>query len=133
MIEEAGVRFNNGDYYHLKVDTDIPECEVTGTIDGEPVEFSGGGGSNDLTLATVTFDTDMNMKAFPFIDTSPVEGLNSYWANHSMTQGVEYKVPLYKGKLVINDVSSSLVIISGDATFEDRTLIITGDCIIGVS
>lgn len=39
MIEQAGVRFNNGDYYFLEVDPDVPTYEVIGTINGEPVDF----------------------------------------------------------------------------------------------
>lgn len=65
MIEEAGVRFNNGDYYHLKVDTDVPECSVVGTINGEPVDFSGGsggGGSYEL-IAEQEFEVNTDSES----------------------------------------------------------------------
>lgn len=41
MIEESATRFNNGDWYHMKIDTDVPDCEVTGFLDGIPVSFFG--------------------------------------------------------------------------------------------
>lgn len=41
MIEESATRFNNGDWYHMKIDTDVPDCKVTGFLDGVPVSFFG--------------------------------------------------------------------------------------------
>ena len=46
MIERSGTRFNKGDYFETVIDTEIPSCEVTGFIDGQPVDFSGGGELN---------------------------------------------------------------------------------------
>lgn len=56
MIEEAGVRFNNGDYYHLKVDTEQTTCEVDGTIDGVPVTFFGDVEAGRLIGGTVAWN-----------------------------------------------------------------------------
>lgn len=63
MIEESATRFNNGDWFKMSIDTDIPTCEVTGFIDGEPVDFSGGGGSSDFNTATVTLMSDNHTPA----------------------------------------------------------------------
>lgn len=65
MIEEAGVRFNNGDYYHLKVDTDVPECSVVGTINGEAVDLTGGsGGITNVVLGDFTVPSTSGVKEF---------------------------------------------------------------------
>ena len=54
MIERAGIRFNIGDYINVEIDTEGPTCTCTGTIDGEPVDFSGGESSNIISGSFVT-------------------------------------------------------------------------------
>ena len=39
MIHKVGTRFNSGDYFYMEIDTELPSCEVVGTINGEPVSF----------------------------------------------------------------------------------------------
>lgn len=42
MAFEYGGRLNKGDYFSTKVDVENQTAETKGTIDGEPVDFSGG-------------------------------------------------------------------------------------------
>lgn len=39
MIEESATRFNNGDWFHMRIDTDEPSCVVSGFLNGESIEF----------------------------------------------------------------------------------------------
>ena len=71
MIEEAGVRFNNGDYYHLKVDTEQTTCEVDGTIDGVQVTFFGDVEAGRLIGCTVGWNQLVAIK-----DTSQTKTAN---------------------------------------------------------
>ena len=54
MIERAGIRFNIGDYVNVEIDTEGPTCICTGTIDGEPVDFGGGGGASNIVNGSFT-------------------------------------------------------------------------------
>ena len=55
MIERAGIRFNIGDYVNVEIDTEGPTCTCKGTIDGEPVDFSGGQGESLKKILTKTY------------------------------------------------------------------------------
>lgn len=54
MIERAAVRFNPGDYYEMAVDKDAVTCDVHGYMNGEPIDFSGGGGVTNVVLGDFT-------------------------------------------------------------------------------
>ncbi len=54
MAFEYGGRLNKGDYFSTKIDIDNETAETKGTIDGVPVEFSGG--SSDFSTATITLN-----------------------------------------------------------------------------
>lgn len=41
MIYRAGNRFNEENYFLTEIDTSVPDCEVTGFLDGVPVSFFG--------------------------------------------------------------------------------------------
>lgn len=50
-ILRSATRFDQENWCQMEIDKDAPSCEVTGVLDGEPVEFSGGGNS-PYTLIT---------------------------------------------------------------------------------
>ena len=56
MAFEYGARLNTGDYFSTTVDVENQTAETKGTIDGEPVDFGGGGGSSDFSTAEVTLN-----------------------------------------------------------------------------
>lgn len=60
MIERAAVRFNPDDYYEMAVDKDAVTCDVHGFMNGEPIDFSGGGGESNVISGTFKFSTTEN-------------------------------------------------------------------------
>ena len=59
MIEQSATRFNNGDWFHTRIDTEEQSCVISGFLNGEPIEFSGGGGGGGAAyelLASETFN-----------------------------------------------------------------------------
>lgn len=59
MIERAAVRFNPDDYYEMAVDKDAVTCDVHGFMNGEPIDFSGGGGSDSNFISgSFKFNTE---------------------------------------------------------------------------
>ena len=55
MAFEYGGRLNKGDYFSTKVDVENQSALTKGTIDGEPVEFSGSAG---LLYVNFTYDSE---------------------------------------------------------------------------
>lgn len=41
-ILRSATRFDQENWFQMVIDKDVPSCEVTGILDGEPIDFSGG-------------------------------------------------------------------------------------------
>ena len=41
MLERSATRFNSGDWFLMEIDTEVPDCTVSGFLDGAPVNFYG--------------------------------------------------------------------------------------------
>ena len=112
------------------VPADAGDPDVKVFVNGE--EVSAGGGDSDFTTATVTIATGLGIRNFllpEIVDNEEyVAILCAYPAPASILDDGEYLVPLYKGKLVIENAGIQELTITGDATFEDYMLTITGDC-----
>ena len=109
------------------VPADAGDPDVKVFVNGEEVS-AGGGGDSDFTTATVTISavhvTDIPL---PFIDdTDGYECVYVIYPTNAYDAGV-YKVPLYKGKLMVETNTSSITV-TGDAEYSEGVLTITGDC-----
>jgi hypothetical protein len=137
MIEESATRFNNGDWYHMKIDTEIPSCEVTGFIDGQPVDFSGGGGG-ELTFAMKTKKLSAASNVIK-IDNIPEEPkcfalITTYASSLSMTEWFIANYVKFGDKSIITQFQPSTgkfqnVEINITETFADNRLTLTSDSI----
>lgn len=116
---------------------EIKELEVTenGTYEtsGEmynkvTVNVEGGGGSSDFSTAEVTLTNET-----PFgLTLAHID--NTTGISPHMAQSGEYEVVLYKGKAegVFMSPSGNLSV-TGNITYNDGELVITGDCTITIS
>ena len=139
MIFRAGNRFDKDNYFLTEIDTSVPTCEVTGELNGVPVDWEvGGGGSSEFSGATVTFinaspDTvyDIYVLALHNDDNLAVQDLPV-----TPEEPITLIIPLYKGSTKLPpeptikniteiptltgeislDSESGLIVITGDGT-----------------
>lgn len=57
-ILRSASRFDQENWFQMEIDKDVPSCEVNGILDGEPIDFSGGGASN-IVEGTFTPSADV--------------------------------------------------------------------------
>ena len=118
MAVAFGTRINDNTNFITEIDLDNETCETTGYINGEAVDFSGGGGSGDFSTAEVEI-TGMAEIYGAFLKED-----ETYYINDSGT----VTVILYKGKATLSSLNAPENV-TGDITYDsDRDeIIVTGD------
>ena len=120
------------------VPEDAADPDVKVYVNGELVE-SGGGGSGDLSIATVTIGADS--------DTGTLGGSFVYKKEYEIYENdgsagyidaaaeQEYEIILYKGVAYVDLGESEYTSLSGDVTYDadNNVLVVTGDCSITLS
>ena len=99
MIEEAGIRFNPKDYYHLLVDTDAVTCEVDGFCNGVAVNFFGDAEAG----AILGEDVEWNQLVHD-IDVS-----SSYTATLNSSYKVVKSVPITADHVILASFSDAII------------------------
>ena len=160
-ICRSGARFDKDSYYETIVDESNEDVKVRGTKNGEPVEYSlGGGGSGDLTYANVkvNFVGEYNPTEFSYTNILIQNDAHDdcvrfdYGSDYGLPLSdlgsvTNIKVPVYKnyktdlgnltfagngGYLLVNTTECSVV--SGDAEIDsDYRLLISGDCELNIA
>lgn len=87
-----------------------------------------GGGSSDLSTATVTVNNVDGESTTKIFSTAILD--NAITSLDLQGSGGEFLVPLYKGTCIWNLYEGSATLISGTANIRGRYIIIGGDCTI---
>ena len=115
-------------FENVPLDAGDPDVKVY--VNGELVET--GGGSSDLTLATITIAEDSDteyLSAMAYVDGDAIKTM----AAMECSAGDTFTVPLYKGTFVLQGPTSNLTV-TGDAEITSmegylgNVVVITGDC-----
>lgn len=128
MVYSFGCRVDNDSNAVTVIDEENETASTTGYVNGEYVEFSGGGGSSDFSTATVTIKTAVREVPFFYISTdnnknfedleteeavsfSDLFGLSGILATTTPSQ---IEVVTYKGKTIIYsfDIDDPVIISS---------------------
>lgn len=143
MAFEYGGRLNKGDYFSTKVDVENQTAETKGTIDGEPVEFSGGG--LDFVTVKIVNNTE-DFKDFNLYTDNSTYRVRALWVEDEENEYYRWSKALRvnantttNAKYVkicddfrINTGDSYSLTITGDAEYYDEGgyhyLTISGDC-----
>lgn len=147
MVYSYGARVDDNSNAITVIDEENETAVTTGYVNGEYVEFSGGG-SSDLSTATVTvnltppegveIDATRLFTNFPFPTDDFEEG---GYQDIVSWYDVDGKIPMIinKGKGFIDGIGSrdgnymvklSEATISGNASYSDNKIVVTGDCTI---
>lgn len=139
MAVAYGTRINDDTNFITTIDIDEETCETTGYIDGEAVDFSGGGGSSDFTTAEVTLITTDTIMPLPKCvccveagemgegAPSVVGSVASLYGDQSTDTTKIYKVPLYNGACMW-EIPNSVADVSGNIQdMGNGVCFITGD------
>lgn len=141
MSYAYGMRLDDDSNAITVIDEDEQTAVTTGYVNGEYVEFSGGGGgSSDLSIATVTIvnnkdttitvvsnDTPIVVEANELGEGTPAMVFPALSADIEAGTSTQFKVPLYKGNCYWDMEWSSTYSVTGDITDYEGTLLITGD------
>lgn len=133
MSYAYGMRFDDDSNAITVIDEENQTATTTGYINGEPVEFAGGG-SSDFSTAEVTLTvpeqalSQMYPAPFPIIKNNSII-LGAYMQTSASET---YIVPLYEGKLEFFD-RDGFVVDSGAASIDNDMVTVTGDCAISFS
>ena len=104
--------------------------------------LGGGGGSSDFSTATVTVTSQKQNWGVSIIVPAILDDdewlgtcIYSDWTFNTISNPTPFQVVLYKGetKASVYPNEGDTISVSGDATFADGILTITGDCTITVS
>lgn len=125
-----GMRFDDDSNAITVIDEENQTAATTGYINGEPVEFSGGGGSSDFSTAEVLITNNTANDVLCLIPLVTNEGVNALGTLYSNDSG-NVTIPLYTGTAIL--FIDSPVSITGDITEEDGLLHVTGDGTITIS
>lgn len=128
MAYAYGMRFDDDSNAITVIDEDNQTAVTTGYIDGEYVEFGGGGGSSDFSTATITL-INQGSEVYTAIPVATDNGINI--SNYPFPTGTNtYLMPLYKNRLAVFSSDDIIAEVSGSATYADGVLVVTGDCTI---
>ena len=139
-VVSYGARFDSGTNFVTEVDIENNTCETTGYLDGEAVDFSGGGSSDFSTAQAIINDTVGNTKI-----TGIVVAPNSLEPEGVRTSEGENDTLflLYKGSAILTfETAAAITEYSGDFNITESeqeddvwytTATITGDCEITVT
>ena len=135
MAYAFGMRLDDDSNAITVIDEENQTASTTGYINGEPVDF-GGGGSSDFSTATVTFINNTSgiemYGAFIYEYEGETPTITcEKWTDDADTQ----RLVLYKGNSTIHlkTTGSQVITVSGDATVDldfPGYVYVTGDCTI---
>lgn len=134
MIYSYGARLDNDSNAITVIDEENKTAVTTGYVNGEYVEFSGGGGSSDFSTAEVTLNisgefSEFSRESCSFVDTNNNLISGSLWTDSSTTKFI---VPLYKGKCYWVSSFLGATLTGGIESYEDG-LLITGNGTISIT
>lgn len=135
MIFRAGNRFDKDNYFLTEIDTSVPTCEVSGELNGVPVDWEvGGGGSSNFSTAEVVVvnnaDYDANWDNCPTLNLENNIIYGSFYVKASSS--ITVLVPLYESG-VLWDIGPRGLILTGDIEEYADGLLITGNCNITIT
>ena len=112
------------------VPEDAADPDVKIYVNGELVES--GGGSSDITTATVKLSNDSSSGYISMPLCYDLEGYTGLYGLGPVAADGEYTVALYKGAAYINVITGTdvLSVVSGDAELDENAIKVTGDCVI---
>ena len=123
-----GARINDDTNFKTEIDLDNETCETTGYINGEAVDFSGGG-SSDLSTAVVTIDGDNIDACLPFC--MDQGGMAAIFTPRKQYFPGTYEIALFKGASLIEIYNQATPATSGSIEdFGEGMYLINGDCTI---
>lgn len=130
MSYAYGMRFDDNSNAITVIDEDNQTAVTTGYINGEYVEFGGGGGgSSDLSNAVVTIDGDNVDACLPFC--MDQGGMAAIFTPRKQYSPGTYEIALFKGAALIEIYNQATPVTSGSIEdFGDGMYLITGDCTI---
>lgn len=133
-----GARIDDDSNAITVIDEENKTAATTGYVNGEYVEFSGGGGSSDFSTAEVTVVNNYRYNAEIQVARANSEYLNSdtlAYANSNTTATIS--VILYKGtalgSIKAGEAFDWHIEVEGDAEVDESDVFITGDCTITIS
>ena len=124
VLEGFGVEYTDDDINQMSL---FREKVVEGLASG-----SGGGGSSDFSTAEVTFINNTNAEEYingAFIGSDMLQYVSEIGTGTSTKQAVIYK----SGSKAYVDDETATISVSGDATYNDGVITITGNCTITIS
>lgn len=128
MAYAYGMRFDDNSNAITVIDEDTQTAVTTGYIDGEYVEFGGGGGSSDFSAAEVTI-VNPGSEIYTAIPVVTDNGINI--CNYPFPQGTNtFLIPLYKNRMEVFLSDDPIAETSGLATYAEGMLVVTGECTI---
>lgn len=133
MAVSYGARFDKGTNFVTEVDLDNSTCETTGFIDGEAVDFSGGGGDSDYSIAKVAFNNESSSN---FVAYCPIIFNDTMLIaiDSADMDGSDIDVVMYKGASMISTYDfNGGISVTGNAEVSGYAVYITGDATITFS
>ena len=136
MSYKAGTRYSNDTY--IMTETTAEGVSAVGEINGEPVEFSGGGSGSEYATVTVVLSGTENVPyiEFPFkITALTPDGSITGAAVSKLVAGENTGIILDEGKAmtIVDAASLSGITLTGDDNIDvqslgpDNLVIVTGD------